>query len=296
MENEELVALIKDNQDVKENMKALWIQNQGFVRSVVAKYAIYEDMDDLLQQAYLGMHTAVYNYTPEHNVRFLSYAKFLIRASVQEYIENCSKTVRIPRSMLILKRKCARVSNYMLKEFGREPTDDELCGTLIITEQQLRMIRCSCIFDNIKSLDTPVGDGEDSDIMLSDCIMGGQDIEKEVTDGIRDKELKETLRGMLAELTQEQQEVIRLHYSQNMTMPEIEALLHMKTGSAREQKDKALRELSKPHRKKKLEVFIEERISTRAMKGIGVGAFNRTWTSATEKEALKLIDWQQSHG
>lgn len=81
-----------------------------------------------------------------------------------------------------------------------------------------------------------------------------------------------------------------------MTMPEIEALLHMKTGSAREQKDKALRELSKPHRKKKLEVFIEERISTRAMKGIGVGAFNRTWTSATEKEALKLIDWQQSHG
>ncbi len=61
MENEELVALIKDNQDVKENMKALWIQNQGFVRSVVAKYAIYEDMDDLLQQAYLGMHTAVYN-------------------------------------------------------------------------------------------------------------------------------------------------------------------------------------------------------------------------------------------
>ena len=39
------------------------------------------------------------------------------------------------------------------------------------------------------------------------CTDALQDIEKEVTDGIRDKELKETLRGMLAELTQEQQEV-----------------------------------------------------------------------------------------
>lgn len=248
MTNEELIKLIRDGQDAKENIITLWEQNQGFIRFIVSKYRAYEDIDDLMQQAYIGLHIAVYNYDSEYEVKFLSYAGFMIKASIQEYIEKCSKAVRIPRSMAGLRRKCAKISEYMLKECGRKPTNEELCGIMHITESQLYLIRHSFLFDNMKSLDIPIGNDEDNDILLSDCISSEQDIEQEVTDRIQAEELKRTLGAMLEELTDEQQEVIRLHYSGNRTMAEIENILNLKAWSARTIKDNALRELRKPHR------------------------------------------------
>lgn len=295
MENEELVTLIKANKNVKENMKTLWQQNQGFIRSVVSGYREYEEFDDLMQQAYFGLHTAACNYVPECGVKFLSYAGAVIKTEIREYIEKCSKIIRIPRSMLSIRRKYAKILEYMQKEHGRKPDDAELCGLMGITGQQLQLIRHSFIFDNMKSLDTPAGNDEDNDILLSDCISGEQDIEHEVTERIRAQELGRTLNAMLGELTDEQREILRLHYFKNMTMTEIEKMRNMKAGTARLVKDKALRKLEKPHRKKKLEPFIEEYITTHAMSGVGVSVFNRTWTSATEKTALKVADWQQSH-
>lgn len=294
MTNEELVRLIQDNQNVKENLTYLWIQNQGFIRTLASKYKDYENIDDLIQQAYFGLYIAAYNYDPEHNVKFLSYAGAMIKAAIHEYIEDCGQAVRIPRSTVNMKRKYAKVSENMLREYGRKPTDEELCGIMHITQPQLKLIRHSFIFDNMKSLDIPVGNDEDNDTLLSECISSKQDIEQEVTDRLQAEELKMVLNKMLMELAEEQREVLRLYYLHNMTMPEIDRLLNLKAGSARTIKDNARRELKKPHRIKRLKPFIEEYITTHAMRSTGVGVFNRTWTSATEKTALEVAYWQQS--
>lgn len=288
MTNEELVKLIQDNQNTKENLTYLWIQNQGFIRTLVSKYKDYEDIDDLIQQAYFGLHVAAYNYAPEHNVKFLSYAGFIIKASIHEYIEDCGQAVRIPRSTMNIKRKYAKISENMLKEYGRKPTDEELCSIMCITESQLKLIRHSFIFDNMKSLDLPVGNDEDNDILLSDCISSEQDVEQEVTDRIQKEELKMILNSMVMELKEEQQEVLRLHYLHNMTMPEIDRLLKLKAGSARNVEVRALHELERPHRRQRLDAFREDFITTHAMRSTGVSIFNRTWTSATERTALRL--------
>ena len=56
----------------------------------------------------------------------------------------------------------------------------------------------------------------------------------------------------------------------------------------RQIESKALRELRKPSHSRKLQPFLPEAIGSRAYSGNGVEAFNRTWTSSTERIAMML--------
>lgn len=59
---------------------------------------------------------------------------------------------------------------------------------------------------------------------------------------------------------------------------------------ARREEKAALRELRKPSRAKKLRPYMEEYIMAYAFSGCGVENFNRTWTSSTERTALRVMD------
>lgn len=58
--NEQLVQKIKAGEDVTGNMAKLWQQNRNFVYLIARKYAKTEtDIDDLMQEGYLGMYRAI---------------------------------------------------------------------------------------------------------------------------------------------------------------------------------------------------------------------------------------------
>ena len=59
--NEQLVQKIKAGEDVTGNMAKLWQQNRNFVYLIARKYAKTEtDIDDLMQEGYLGMDLMIY--------------------------------------------------------------------------------------------------------------------------------------------------------------------------------------------------------------------------------------------
>ena len=73
--NEQLVQKIKAGEDVTGNMAKLWQQNRNFVYLIARKYAKTEtDIDDLMQEGYLGMCNAVDHYDLSAGVPFHSYA------------------------------------------------------------------------------------------------------------------------------------------------------------------------------------------------------------------------------
>ena len=59
MTNEQIVEKIQRGEQVTDNMLTLWQQNKGFIISVALRYRDYEDIDDLMQQGYLGLYAAV---------------------------------------------------------------------------------------------------------------------------------------------------------------------------------------------------------------------------------------------
>ena len=289
MTNEMLVKSIQNGQNTQENMRDLWLQNQGFIRLIAIKYQDFAEIEDLVQQSYFGLCKAVEYYDESMGLKFLTYAKAPIKQSILKYIGDNMGAVRIPSWLRAQMRTYKKIVSDALKEQGRKPTDKEICRLMGITEPQLNAIKNSCfLFDNMKSLNAEIG--EEKDTELIECIPNSHNIEQETIDNIYNQELKNTLQSIIKELPKEQQQIIKMHYVDNMTISDIEKALDMQKDAAERIKTNAIRELRKPHRKARLESFRNEYIKSCEIKSVGVGVFMRTWTSSTENTAIRLLE------
>ena len=78
MTNEELVEQIQAGINVRSNLEILYEQNKPFIYSVIKPFMKYAEPDDLFQEAYLGLHDAVYAYEPGDS-KFITYLPWKIR-------------------------------------------------------------------------------------------------------------------------------------------------------------------------------------------------------------------------
>lgn len=76
MTNEQLVVRIQAGEETAANMLQLWQQNKGFVASIAKKYRGYAEMEDLMQEGYIGLNDAVAHYKEGKGALFTSYAAF----------------------------------------------------------------------------------------------------------------------------------------------------------------------------------------------------------------------------
>ena len=146
----------------------------------------------------------------------------------------------------------------------------------------------------IGSLDVPIG--EDEDCSLYELIPGSIDEEEQVESMVLEKVQKEELCAVLwplvDSLTDTQAKTIRARYQDNMTFREIAEDQGVSVEMARQRERQGLRELRKPSKSKLLRPFLpdDNRIYSMGLQGNGVGSFNCTWTSSTERAALR--DWE----
>lgn len=140
MENEELVEQIQAGIKPTENMEQLYLQNRSFIYQQAKKYAAYADMDDLMQEAYFGLHEAVKHYKPDKETRFLTYLPFRLQSAFRRYIDNNGHTKRIP---IHLVQRISKYKKYIAEQqkTGVEPSDSEICRDLELSEQQLKDLR-----------------------------------------------------------------------------------------------------------------------------------------------------------
>ena len=119
--NEQLVQKIKAGEDVTGNMGKLWQQNRNFVYLIARKYAKTEtDIDDLMQEGYLGMYRAIEPYDLSTGVAFLSYASFWIRQGMQRYSQD-NKHLHIPYNLQEKVLRYQRFLNTYRMRFGKNP-------------------------------------------------------------------------------------------------------------------------------------------------------------------------------
>ena len=288
MTNEQLVARIQSGIDEAENMLQLWQQNKGLIHSIARKYAAYEDIEDLEQQGYLGLCDAVQGYRPEEGAAFSTYALIWIRQSIQRYIDDCSTSVRIPvhRRQEIVKYR--RVCSSFEKSYGRKPTDWEVGRLLGVSRETVDRIKEAAEMGSTASLDTPIGeDGEDT---ISDLQPGAADVEGSVLDAVQKEQLKAVIWPLVDTLPGNQPAVIRMRYQEGLTLRECGERLGLALQGIRTHENNALRSMRHGSRAKQLRPFLDDYIYSRSVQGNGTGTFNRTWTSSTERVALKLVE------
>lgn len=288
LKNEELVKLIQNGTDVTENMQQLWQQNQGFIFKIAIQYQSLSELDDLIQESYFGLCKAVDHYNPDMDASFIHYASFWIRQQLMRYIKK-NKTVRIPEHTHGKIREYKKAVQQWQQRYHREPTEAEISDYIGIDGKTLEEIKRSALMGKIGSLDVPAG--EESDGTLYDLIPSGMDDKEEVLDKVANEELAEVLWGMVEELPGQQSEVLKMRFKENMKLREIGAVSGFSTDRARQIESKGLRALRNPKRSRILREFLDdERIYNSALHGNGVSSFSNTWTSSTERIALKRIE------
>lgn len=288
LKNEELVKLIQNGTDVTENMQQLWQQNQGFIFKIAIQYQSLSELDDLIQESYFGLCKAVDHYNPDMDASFIHYASFWIRQQLMRYIKK-NKTVRIPEHTHGKIREYKKAVQQWQQRYHREPTEAEISDYIGIDGKTLEEIKRSALMGKIGSLDVPVG--EESDGTLYDLIPSGMDDKEEVLNKVANEELAEVLWGMVKELPGQQSEVLKMRFKENMKLREIGAVYGFSIDRARQIESKGLRTLRNPKRSRILREFLDdERIYNSALHGNGVSSFSNTWTSSTERIALKRIE------
>lgn len=282
--NEQLVTLIRAGEDPAGNMLKLWEQNRGFIAKMARKYSGYADMDDLMQEGYLGLNAAVEHYKPDQGTKFISYLSFWLKMRMQRYIENNS-TVRLPSGLYDDVIKYKRIRQEYLSEYGAEPTEREIRALLGVSGKELERIKENAKRGKIRSLSEPIGEEEDN-YTLGDTLRSGEDLE---ADAIRrrDHELMSAeLWEVISKLPENQALVIAGRYQDKRTHESLGHEMGCSFQYSQYLERQALRTLRRPHISKKFRPYFEQYITPYPIYHVGIESFQRTGYSEVERAVL----------
>lgn len=120
---------------------------------------------DLVQEGAIGLIKAAEKFDYKKNFKFSTYATWWIRQTISRAIANNSRTIRIPVHMIDKIKSYKRQYSRLALELNRDPSDEELCSKMKITQKKLNSIK-KAVYNEPISLETPVTD----DLNLSDFI------------------------------------------------------------------------------------------------------------------------------
>ena len=205
------LAVKSKNGDLKAK-ELILKSNLRFVVSVAKAYASQQNpLEDLISEGNKGLVEAIETFDPSTGFKFISYSVWHIRKNIFLYLNNNSRSVRIPVNVTQQLRRYQTIEESFISYHGREPSIDEM---LLIIEENTDIELSKSTIETIKNTprSIPLESNTDSDDDDSFSPINWIESETSTDSNIINEDLKKSISSILSELKPIERQITILKY------------------------------------------------------------------------------------
>ena len=202
----------------KEARDRLVMENAGLVWSIVRRFiGRGPEPDDLFQIGNIGLIKAIDHFDTELGVRFSTYAVPMITGEIRRFLRD-DGMIKVSRSLKEMAVKVCMTREKLEKDYGREPTLEEVSEEIGATREEIVMAMESA--SEVESLHKTIYQGDGNAISLMDGIKEEKDASEELLDHM-------LLNSLLGTLEEKERDLLRLRYFEDLTQVQVAKQLDM---------------------------------------------------------------------
>jgi len=192
--------------------------NLALVRFAAARFRTRsEPMEDIVQVGTIGLIKAIDRFDPEREVEFPTFAMPTILGEIKRFFRDTSWAVHVPRRLQELRLQLARAGDELAQQLDRAPSVAELAAHLELTEEEVCEGLTASNAYSVSSLDAQPGE-EDSEGSFADRVGS-------IDPGMEGIENLESLKPVIAQLSERERTILSLRFVADMTQSQIGAEL-----------------------------------------------------------------------
>ncbi len=218
LEHKKTIELILKAQNGSQEAQEILVNNNlGLVRSVIRRFLNRGyDKDDLFQLGCIGLIKAIQKFDFSFDVRFSTYAVPMIIGEIKRFLRD-DGIIKVSRSLKQTAIRVKMTKERLQKEYGKEPTLQQIADDLDITKEEIVMALDSSAYPEY--LYDVIYHDDGSPIHLIDKI--GE------TDSFEDSDVVDRimLQEAIAKLEPRERQIIFLRYFKDQTQTEIAKIL-----------------------------------------------------------------------